>query len=104
MPIIEKPRKAPTLGREAAETLALHAIALILADEDLMPRFLAASGCGGEELRDRIADPDFLGAVLDFVLESDETVKRLAEIAGIAPEAVTLARAKLPGGQSEWTP
>lgn len=96
--------KSPVIDREAAEALALQAIAMILADEDLLPRFLALSGCAGDELRARIADPDFLGAVLDFVLENDETVQRLADGAGIAPEAVMVARSRLPGMQVEWTP
>lgn len=96
--------KSPVIDREAAEALALKAIAMILADEDLLPHFLALSGCAGDELRARIADPDFLGAVLDFVLENDETVQRLADGAGIAPEAVMVARSRLPGMQVEWTP
>lgn len=77
---------------------------MILADENLLPRFLALTGCAGDELRTRIADPNFLGAVLDFILENDETVQRLADGAGIAPEAVMVARTRLPGMQVEWTP
>ncbi|HSV28398.1 MAG TPA: DUF3572 domain-containing protein [Candidatus Omnitrophota bacterium] len=98
------PPKPPVLGREAAEALALQAVAVIVADEDLLPRFLAATGSGAEDLRARIADPDFLGAVLDFVLERDDTVHTLAEACGIAPETILLARAKLPGGPTDWTP
>jgi hypothetical protein len=96
--------KAPSLGREAAEALALRAVALVVADEDLLPRFLAITGSGPDDLRRRIGDADFLGAVLDFVLEDDRLVQRLAEGAGIAPEQVLLARSKLPGGQADWTP
>lgn len=90
------------MGREAAEALALQAVALIATDEDLLPRFLAITGSGLDDLRERLADPDFLGAVLDFVLESDEVVQRLAEAAGLSPEAVLHARRQLPGGQVEW--
>lgn len=104
MPIISKPRHSPLIGTAAAEALALQAVALIVADEDLMPRFLGVSGCAGEELRERITDLDFLGAVLDFILETDETVHALAAVAGIAPETIMLARSRLPGGQVEWTP
>ena len=96
------PPKPPVLGRDAAEALALQAVAMIAGDEDLMPRFVALTGCGQDELRARLAEPEFLGAVLDFVLDSDETALRLAELAGIMPESLALARAKLPGGQVEW--
>jgi hypothetical protein len=87
-----------------AETLALQAVALIVADEDLLPRFLAATGSDADDLRRRISDPDFLGAVLDFVLENDDRVRTLAEAAEVSPETVILARGKLPGGQTDWTP
>lgn len=98
------PPKTAALGRDAAEALALHAVAVIVADENLCPRFMAVTGCGEDDLRDRIGDPDFLGAVLDFVLETDTTVETIAEAAGVAPETLVLARARLPGGQVEWTP
>jgi len=96
------PPKSPLPGREAAEALALQAVAMIAADEDLLPRFLALTGCGLDELRGRLAESEFLGAVLDFVLESDETAQKLAEQAGILPETLLLARSKLPGGSVEW--
>lgn len=97
--------KAQKIGREEAEALALRAIALIAADEDMLPRFLALTGSGLDDLRDRLADPDFLGATLDFILESgDEWVARLAEAADLAPETILAARRFLPGGQVEWTP
>jgi len=98
------PPKNPPFGREAAEALALQSLATILADEDLLPRFLALTGSGEGDLRQRIGDADFLGAVLDFVLEQDETVRQVAEAAGIAPELLRLARSKLPGGEGDWTP
>jgi hypothetical protein len=98
------PPKPPTLGREAAEALALHAIAVVVADEDLLNRFLAITGSGLDDLRARLGDPDFLGAVLDLVLEDDATVRKVAEAAGVAMEAVLAARAWLPGAQTDWTP
>ena len=96
------PPKSPIPGRDAAEALALQAVAMIAADEDLLPRFLALTGCGQDELRARLAESEFLGAVLDFVLESDETAEKLAELAGILPETLLLARSKLPGGSVDW--
>lgn len=92
------------MGRDAAEVLSLQAVALIVADENLLPRFLSVSGCGAEDLRHRVNDPEFLGAVLDFVLEDDSTVHLLAGAAGISPEIIMLARSKLPGAQMDWNP
>lgn len=84
--------------------MALQALAAIVADEDLLLRFLALTGSGPDDLRQRIADADFLGAVLDFVLWDDAMVQKVAEAAGVTPEAVMIARAKLPGGQVDWNP
>lgn len=96
--------KPPKFGRDAATALALQAVAVIVADEDLLPRFLAITGSDADDLRQRIGDPDFLGAVLDFVLEDDATVHRVADAAGVNPEMLMIARAKLPGGQVDWAP
>jgi hypothetical protein len=98
------PPKAPVIGRDAAEALALHAVAVLVADDRLLSRFFAATGSGMDDLRDRIADPDFLGAVLDFVLEDDATVQTVAKAAGVSQETILVARVKLPGAQLDWTP
>ena len=70
-------------------------MAFIVADEDLLPRFVALTGCGLDELAGRIGDPAFLAGVLDFILSDDATVVAFAAHADIAPEAPVLARAKL---------
>lgn len=87
-----------------AEVTALRALAWLVADEDILPVFLNATGANADDLRARAADPDFLAAVLDFVLLEDDWVLGFAAAEGIAPEQVLRARAGLPGGQQEhWT-
>lgn len=98
------PPKPPILGRAEAEALAFHAVAFIVADEELLPRFLALTGSDGGDLRERLGDAHFLGAVLDFVLEDDRTVRDVADAAGVTPETVPLARSKLPGAHTDWSP
>ncbi|MBF0394354.1 MAG: DUF3572 family protein [Alphaproteobacteria bacterium] len=90
------------LGPRDAEAVALHALAHVAADESLLERFVALTGCGADDFRRRVEDPCFLGAVLDFVLEDgDQTVLAVAEAAGIAPEGMVAVRAMLPGA-GEW--
>lgn len=96
--------KPPAFDAKAAETLAIQALTAILADDDLLPRFLSVTGSSGDDLRTRMNDPDFLGAVLDFVLEQDEIVHLVAQAAGVEPEMIGRARLKLPGGLVDWTP
>jgi len=93
-----KPR-SPTpaaLDAEAAQAVALQAIAFIAGDDELLPRFVALSGCGLDDLKARIADPRFLGGVLDFVLADEPTLLAFAQSTGLAPETPMAARAKLP--------
>lgn len=92
------------MTREQAEILGLQALSHIVAQDDLFAAFLAASGASPAELRARAADPAFLGAVLDFLLEDDRRVLDFAAAAGIAPTQPAEARARLPGGQVwHWT-
>ena len=92
------------IRRESAQILGLQALAFVAADEDLLLPFLAQSGLGAGELRDRAEDPDLLGAVVDFLLAEDARVLAFAAAAGIAPAEVPALRAALPGGDvPHWT-
>ncbi len=90
--------------RENAETTALRALAWIAADEALLPAFLAATGASPADLRARLAEPAFLGAVLDFILRDDATVTAFCDAERLRYEAPMEARRRLPGGdQTHWT-
>jgi hypothetical protein len=89
---------------EAAETLALRALAWIAAQDDLLPVFLSATGAGEADLRARAGDPDFLAAVLDFLVMDDAWVIGFCEAQGIGHDMPMRARAALPGGETvHWT-
>ena len=94
-------QRIPLSNREAAddgeaEAVALQAVAFIVGDEDLMPRFVALTGCGGDEIRARLAEPAFLGAVLDFLLADEPSLLSFAAAAGVAPDAPMRARRRFP--------
>jgi hypothetical protein len=88
--------RPPVLTVEDAQAVALKAVAFIAADDDLLPRFVALSGCGMDDIRQRIGDPAFLGGVLDFVLADEPTLLAFVAAAELAPETPMAARAKLP--------
>ncbi|MFC2969845.1 DUF3572 domain-containing protein [Acidimangrovimonas pyrenivorans] len=91
-------------SQDAAETLALRALAWLAGNEELLPVFLGASGASLEELKARAGDPVFLGAVLDFLLMDDRWVVAFCEAEGLDFEAPMRARQALPGGaQVNWT-
>ncbi|MGB7321905.1 MAG: DUF3572 domain-containing protein [Albidovulum sp.] len=91
-------------GREYADTVALKALVWLVSHEDLLPTFLGASGTSAEEVRGRVTDPDFLIAVLDFIMMNDEWVMAFCDAEGLDYTAPMAARQGLPGGtQSHWT-
>ena len=89
---------------EAAETVALRALGWLAAEEDLLGVFLGSSGASVDDIRDRAGDPEFLGAVLDFILMDDAWVLGFAEANDLHPDTVFAARQALPGGDlPNWT-
>ena len=96
--------KQQSFNRETATVTGLQALSHIAADEDLFGAFLGQAGTDAADIRDRATDPEFLGFVLDFLLQDDERVLGFAGAQGMAPEQVAQARQALPGGDvPEWT-
>lgn len=89
---------------DAAETLALKSLSWLVAQEELLPVFLGASGASEADLRARAADPEFLGSVLDFLMMDDAWIIAFCDAGSVPYEHPMLARAALPGGaQIHWT-
>ncbi|MCF6233607.1 MAG: DUF3572 domain-containing protein [Rhodobacteraceae bacterium] len=89
---------------EAAETLALDALAWLVTNDDLLPVFLGATGASEDDLRARASEPEFLGSVLDFLMMDDAWIIAFCDAKNIAYEQPMFARAALPGGeQVNWT-
>jgi len=88
----------------AAETFALNVLTWLVGDEDLLPIFMNSTGTDEEALRENAGSPEFLGAVLDFLLTDDAWVLRCCEETGLDPILMMTARVALPGGQQiHWT-
>lgn len=86
----------------AAQAVALGALAHLVTDEAARSRFLALSGATAEMLRQGTGDPAFLAGVLDFLLGDEALLTAFCESAGLAPDAPALARAALPGADPPW--
>lgn len=90
-----RPLTPPKLGVEDAQAVALKALTFIAGDDSLLSRFVALTGCGLDDIKARMADSGFLGAVLDFLLGDEAALIAFAEAEGMAPETPMLARLKL---------
>lgn len=88
----------------AAEELAIAALGWMAGDDELLQAFILRTGLGPQALREAAGSAEFLGGVLDFILEDDARVLALAGALGCAPEEIAAARARLPGGDlPHWT-
>ena len=92
------------MQQDAAETMALKALAWLAGNDELLPVFLGATGASLPDLAARAGEAQFLGSVLDFLLQDDAWVLAFAAAAGERPEALSAARRALPGGEAmHWT-
>lgn len=92
------------ITNERAEILAIQALSWLIEDEELLMPFLAQTGCDLDQFKAGASDPDFLGAVLDFILTQDVWVLSCANEIGCKAEEIVEARHSLSGGQiPEWT-
>ncbi len=94
--------REPTLGRkmtlEAAESLAIEALAYLSNTPDLMQRFLALSGIEASNIRAAAGEPHFFAGVLKFFLAHEPSLLALCEAIETPPQSVQAALAALPGG------
>lgn len=91
------------MNENTATTLALSAISFIVANDVLRDRFLAMTGLDGNELRERLAEKDFLASVLEFLVSHEPDLIEFSETVEEKPEQIVLAWRKLGGGEGqEW--
>lgn len=100
LPVVKEPRRSNAgsgFSVEAAETMALQAAAFLGADDDRLAAFCAETGFAPGEIAASLTNPQFLGGVLDYILQSDDLVLGLASTLNVQPETVAAARRHLPG-------
>jgi hypothetical protein len=81
----------------AAETLALQALAFVAADDRALQGFQAATGLDGDALRVRAGDRDVLAGVLEFLLNDERRLLLFCQIEGIDPRLPGRAQSVLAG-------
>jgi hypothetical protein len=93
-----------TAAQNMAETVAIQALGWMAGQQDVLEQFMGATGASVDDLRRGAQDPEFLGALLDFLMQQDAWVIGFCDAAGLPYDAPMRARAALPGGaQTHWT-
>lgn len=97
-------KRSVKLTSDQAERIALNMLAWLVSNDELLPIFMGATGAGQDTLRDRAGDPEFLAAMLDFLMMDDQWVMQACDAQGLAYDQVAQVRHALPGGsQMHWT-
>ena len=92
------------MKEEQAIALAQEALIWLAGRPEALDSFMAATGAGPGDFRSRAADAEFLGFVLDHLLQSEALLLAFAHEAGVPPDRPARARAALPGGYvPDWT-
>lgn len=85
------------MDADGAETIALSALAFLATDRRRLGRFLALTGLGPDELKEKARSPRILAAVLNHLLQDESLLLVFAASHGIAPELIGPAGALLEG-------
>lgn len=88
-------------ARQAAEIVGIQVLSFLAGEPSRLGRFLAETGLGPETLRAAAKSPEFLLAVLDFVLKDAKTVAAFVAATDLPLESLTAARLALGGGDWE---
>ena len=86
------------MNQQSAETLALKGLAFLANDPSALERFLTLTGTTGPELRARAEEPEFLAALLDFLMTDEPLLTTFCEAEFLDAQTIHGARRALPGG------
>jgi hypothetical protein len=83
--------------REAAEMLAIQALAFIAEEPERLNGFIAASGIALAQIRQAASEPGFLAGVLEHMLGNENLLLAFAQSSGIDPSEVARGASVLGG-------
>ena len=91
-------------SRDQAEAVAVSILNWMIADPDMMGRFLALSGLEASSIRAASMEPGFHAGLTGFVMAHEPTLMAFCEENDIKAERVAACHVKLAGPESEsWT-
>lgn len=88
-------------NRNAAEAIAVSALAFLAADDERLGQFAALAGIDLAGIREVAGQPGFLTAVMDHVMSDEPLLLAFAASEGIRPEEVVRAARTLGAGPWE---
>jgi Protein of unknown function (DUF3572) len=92
------------IAHNAAEMLAIQALAFIAGEPDRLKRFLDMSGIEADEIRAAAREVAFLAGVLEHMLGDESLLVAFADSAGIDPGEIARARVALDSPEGRKPP
>lgn len=87
-----------------AEIRAIGVLMWLVGNDELLAVFLGATGTSEADLRERMAETEFLASVLDFLMMDDAWVIQYCDGEQLPYDTLMRARQSLPGGGDvNWT-
>jgi hypothetical protein len=90
--------KRSAITAEAAESLAIQALAFLAAEPERLGRFLATTGIGPERIRTAAREPQFLAGLLDYLVGDEQLLIGFANQNSLDPADVARACSALAAG------
>ena len=87
-------KRPDSRSKEAAETLAIQALAFIAEEPDRLAAFLGATGLSPDSIRESANQPHFLLGVLEHMLSNESLLVAFAD-SGINPADIARARSAM---------
>jgi hypothetical protein len=94
-------RKTASLTQDEAEAIAIQALAFLAGEPARLAQFLNLTGTNLSDVRQRVNDPSFLQAILDYVVAEESILLVFAAGVPVAPETVVAALNVLQGDRRE---
>lgn len=92
------------MQEQQAQDIAIKGFTWLVGEDDQIARFFEVTGISVNDVSQSAAEPEFLLAVIEFLLMEDATVTGFCDAAGLPYDALSQARAALPGGEvMNWT-
>lgn len=83
------------MTEENARDVAIAALQYLAANQDMIARFFALTGMGADELRASVGEKETLAAILEALLQDENSVLAFSENASLDPMSVRKAHAVL---------
>ena len=92
------------MNKASAEALAADVLGWLAQDDERLMAFLGVTGADVGDLRSRATEPDFLGFLVDFLLQDETALIDFCDTTNRPYDAPQRARMLLPGGElPNWT-